>query len=70
MLKAAKVAGLIIFVFLLLPALLFVAIISVQEGCLLCFQGDGAGGPWETGLNVALVGAIGLGLWIWFRKPK
>ena len=35
--------------------LIFVAVMAVQAGCLLCLEGDGAGSAAEAWLNVGLV---------------
>jgi len=62
--KAAIAIATIIFVFALAPALLFVAWISIQEGCLICFEGEGRGGPIEGILNVGIAAVLG---WVGYK---
>lgn len=58
---AAKALLTVVGIFLILPALLFVVAISVQEGCLLCFEGEGRGGTAELVTNLALGAVI---IWV------
>ena len=52
--EVAKVLLTVVGVFIVLPALVFVAAISIQEGCLLCFEGEGRGGAGELLTNLGL----------------
>lgn len=51
---AAKLILTVLGVFVLLPAFLFVVVISAQEGCFLCFEGEGRGSTGELITNIAL----------------
>ena len=66
--KAAIAIATIIFVFVLLPALLFVAGVSVQEGCLICFEAEGRGGPFEAAVNLGIAVAFGWAGYKVFRR--
>lgn len=66
---AAKIILTVLGVFVLLPALFFVLIISVQEGCFLCFEGEGRGGMGELITNIAL-GVTIIGLIVLFVRRR
>ena len=66
--KLAIFAATAVFVFLILPALVFGAWISIQEGCLLCFEGEGRGGALEAAFNIVVAALIAWGIIKLFRK--
>ena len=49
-------------------------VISVQAGCFLCFEGDGAGSAAEKWLNLGFVailaGAAAAALWLHMKKKR
>jgi membrane protein implicated in regulation of membrane protease activity len=47
--------ALIVLALLMLGPLIFLAIYSIQTGCLFCLDGDLAGGWQERGLNLAIL---------------
>lgn len=66
--KAGAAIAIIIFIFVLLPALLFGAWIAIQEGCLICFEGQGRGGLFEAVFNLGVAAAVGWASYKLFRR--
>jgi len=59
--------ALIVLAFLMLGPLVFLAIYSIQTGCLFCLEGDLAGGWQERVLNLAILLPVILAL-VWGIK--
>lgn len=66
--KLAVTMATVIFVFVILPAVVFVAWLSIQEGCLLCFEGDGRGGLLEAAVNLTVAALLGWGVYKLIRR--
>lgn len=60
--KLAFTVATIVLVCIILPAVVFVAWLSIQEGCLLCFEGDGRGGLLEAAINLVIAALLGWGV--------
>jgi hypothetical protein len=58
----------ILLVIVFVPALLFVASMAVQEGCLICFQGGDRGGLLEATLNVSIAAVLAWAGYKLFRR--
>ena len=68
--RALKLLGIILAVLMAGPVI-FVLVISVQEGCLLCLEGNGAGSAIEVWLNLGLLAGLALGLaLVWWVRRK
>ena len=66
--SALRTIAVALAVLILVPTLLFVVVISIQEGCLLCFEGEGRGSVAEVATNVVLAALVSFGIFKAVRK--
>lgn len=69
--KVIEVLLVCIAVFIIFPVIVFITVISIQEGCFVCFDGDGRGGIIEKTFNFGLLFSIlALSTILWRAKRR